>query len=189
MKSSPIKRRARTKHQSVVAHPSDSALALVTLANDRGAAVIDAKHATAVGQYLWTLVTKSTVRYAVTHMTVNGSAKSLPLHRLIASLMGIDASPQIDHINHDGLDCREANLRGVTVSQNQANSRKLKARSSRFKGVCWNKRGSKWVASAKVNRKSKFLGYYPTEELAALAYNEFATATWGSYACLNDVTK
>ena len=46
-------------------------------------------------------------------------------------------------------------------------------RQSRFKGIYWNKGRQKWVAQATVNGKSKFLGYFKTEEEAAEAVDRF----------------
>ena len=45
---------------------------------------------------------------------------------------------------------------------------------STFRGVCYNKWKDKWMATIKINYKSKHIGYYDTEILAAKAFNEEA---------------
>ena len=66
----------------------------------------------------------------------------LPMHRAI---MGCgDGDPDVDHIDHDGLNNRRSNLRLATESQNLANQRPQTGRSSRFKGVHWNKQRQRW---------------------------------------------
>jgi hypothetical protein len=41
---------------------------------------------------------------------------------------------------------------------------------SRFKGVSWNKNVQKWQVHITINKKSKNLGYFKSEEAASLAY-------------------
>ena len=47
--------------------------------------------------------------------------------------------------------------------------RRSELRSSRFRGVSWDKRGQKWVAKLKIDGKSKFIGGYDDETEAARA--------------------
>jgi hypothetical protein len=104
------------------------------------------------------------------------------MHRVILGLADDDPH-QADHINHDTLDNRRANLRIATRTQNLANSRKQDRASSRYKGVVRAARG--WQAYLTNNRKRQYLGYFDTEEEAALAYNWAAVAAWGEFARLN----
>jgi hypothetical protein len=95
---------------------------------------------------------------------------------------------EVDHWNHDGLDNRRENLRVCTKAQNNHNCRKHRWHngeytSSKYKGVCWNKTEKKWMAY--IHRKT--LGYFRTEEEAALAYNAAATRDFGEFAVLNDI--
>ena len=41
---------------------------------------------------------------------------------------------------------------------------------SKFKGVCWHKGANKWLSSIEINRKSKYLGLFHSEEEASEAY-------------------
>ena len=101
------------------------------------------------------------------------------LHRLVYKyhnedfdLTDISHNNQIDHININPLDNRIENLRAVNHSQNQRNKNKSKNCSSKYKGVCWSKRDSKWYAYIQINRKRKHLGLFINEEDANLAYKK-----------------
>ncbi len=96
----------------------------------------------------------------------------------------------VDHINMDPGDNRIENLRACTHSQNHYNQGKIRTRAaiaSKWKGVCWDKRRNCWVACASLNKKFKFLGYYPANEeaAAAMAYNLFAAEHHGEFARFN----
>ena len=80
---------------------------------------------------------------------------------------------ETDHINGIGLDNRRSNLRAATNAQNQYN-RRPQGGSSKFKGVYWFKKGKKWCARIKVNRKFIYLGFYEDELDAHKAYCEKA---------------
>ena len=45
----------------------------------------------------------------------------------------------------------------------------------------------KWIASIKVNGKTKTLGSFLHKEEAALAYNNAASLYFGDFAVLNDI--
>ena len=113
------------------------------------------------------------------------------LHRFV---LGIEdkPTPHIDHINRDGLDNRRCNLRLVTNSQNQQNSKKRRAyggkpTSSQFKGVCFHSGHKTWGASFRKDNKSYHIGYFNTEIEAAKAYNKFAKENFGKFARLNEI--
>lgn len=121
--------------------------------------------------------------YAVRTVRKNGKWTTNWMHRLILNTpVGMDS----DHINHDGLDNRRANLRICTKSQNSYNQRKRqRPASSRFKGVCWHKAARKWLARIGHNRKRIYLGSYDSELEAAQAYDRAALEHFGEYALTN----
>lgn len=88
----------------------------------------------------------------------------------------------VDHINGNGLDNRRVNLRLATSLQNQGNSRKRRNASSYYKGVSWYKPLKKWRAQIKVDKHVIHLGYFVSEEEAAIVYQEAAIAHFGEFA-------
>lgn len=118
--------------------------------------------------------------------------KIVLLHRLIRRALPDEL---VDHENGNTLDNRRSNLRLATHSQNCQNQRKgSRPMSSKFKGVCrvsavvnatnpW----LAYIGGVRGPTKRKYLGYFPTEFLAASAYNQAAAEMFGEFACLNNV--
>ena len=69
-----------------------------------------------------------------------------------------------DHINRDRLDNRRMNLRAVTHAENMQNVSAHRGSRSGYRGVHWNGTSDKWVASARVEGRSRFLGLFDTPE-------------------------
>lgn len=122
--------------------------------------------------------------YAVMKIKKNGIVTSARMHRLI---MDAPNGMDVDHINHNILDNRRCNLRVVTHHQNMMNIKKNKKHSSKYKGVYFDKKRSKFVAQICVKYKNKFIGYFEKEDEAALAYNESAKKHFGDFSRLNEV--
>jgi AP2 domain len=122
--------------------------------------------------------------YAV-HVVRIGSRRRMEyLHRFILGMT--DPKILVDHRNRYKLDCRRGNLRvGITRSQNMANSNNKRGGTSRYKGVQWDKRHSKWVAKIRVNYKVKQLGLFAIEVDAARAYDAAAREHFGEFAKCN----
>jgi hypothetical protein len=91
-----------------------------------------------------------------------------------------------DHINHNGLDNRIANLRAATHRQNAYNRIHFtKNPSSKYKGVSFKKQTKKWTAQIRYDGRSKFIGTFDSETEAAKAYDEAAKQYHGEFAVLN----
>lgn len=92
---------------------------------------------------------------------------------------------EVDHINHDTLDNRRCNLRICNGSENTSNRHKLKKSTSKYKGVYWNNKYSKWQACVQFKYKKYHLGLFDKEIDAAIAYNKGAIIHQGQFAKLN----
>jgi hypothetical protein len=121
--------------------------------------------------------------YAKTKNKGEGPAL-LRMHRFI---LGLSGNEKVDHINGDGLDNRKDNLRIVNQSQNMMNTGVRSTNTSGFKGVCYDKRWSNWLAHVWKDGKQIYIGSFKEKEDAARAYNEAAKKYHGEYARLNEV--
>lgn len=104
------------------------------------------------------------------YLCVQLGGKNYLAHRLIWIMVyGIEPADQIDHINGNKIDNRLCNLRDVTNRQNQYNQRKPRSdNQSGYLGV--SQCGNRWMASIKVDGKTKHIGFYDTPEQASEAY-------------------
>lgn len=110
--------------------------------------------------------------------------KLVYLHRKI---LDVKNNRFVDHKDGNLLNCRRENLRLCTNSQNQANSKKRKNCTSKYKGVCWNKARNNWLSSICVNQTTIYLGSFYSEVEAAIAYNKAAINYFGEFARLNEI--
>lgn len=76
---------------------------------------------------------------------------------------------QIDHVNGDRRDNRAANLRAVTITENNRNMRLSHRNTSGLHGVVFLRRYSRFQATIVVDRKHIHLGYHQTLIDAAAA--------------------
>jgi hypothetical protein len=91
----------------------------------------------------------------------------------------------IDLANGNGLDCRRANIRRATRSQDRANEGPKRTNTSGYKGVYWKKSHNRWVAMIGVQGKTIYLGAFASAPEAAQAYDEAAERYYGEFAWLN----
>lgn len=133
----------------------------------------------------WTTRPHRYTQYAFTGRSHQGPY--LQMHRVIFGCEKGDPGP--DHINRNGLDNRRSNLRTATAQQNAINQRP-RIGASRYKGVTGSyvtrQDTTRWRARVTLpDGRRQHLGYYPTEEEAALAYDAAALPVWGDWAVLN----
>jgi hypothetical protein len=95
--------------------------------------------------------------------------KKIQMHTLI---LNPPAGLEPDHINRNKLDNRRANLRVVTRSQNMWNRGLDQNNNSGYRGVVWNKRANRWIATIGVHGERIYLGAFKIKEEAALAFKQ-----------------
>lgn len=110
------------------------------------------------------------------------------IHQLVATTyLGRKPNEPVDHIDRNKHNNSVSNLRLCTNSQNQHNTVKWRTNKSGFKGVSKTPWGT-FTATIKVKGKTvglKYLGSFPTAELAAKAYDSMAIQLMGDFARTN----
>ena len=147
----------------------------------------DASDADKIEPYTWSLMRGHSTYYAKRNLPrrADGSRPTpILLHR---DLAGCPKGMMADHINGNGLDNRQENIRICTMSQNMMNRGKTRDNSTGYKGVY--KAGDSKLNpySAKIQKDGKVycLGHYGTAEEAARAYDKKAIELFEEFAVLN----
>lgn len=130
----------------------------------RAYALVDATDAEWVNQWRWYFdgkyVSRSTKRNG-------GAQKKIRLHRILLGMIDGDGL-EGDHINRNRMDNRRDNLRILTRNGNRQNvPGRLGA--SRHRGVYWKAQNNRWCAQVRVGGKCHHIGYFVTEDEAAIA--------------------
>ncbi len=148
-------------------------------------AIVDPEDYERLNKYNWHAAKGNSTFYAERRVIIGKNRKYLHIgmHRQI---LKVPYGMFVDHINHNGLDNRKANLRPATYIENNRNRRKYKKRcSSRFKGVTRRKGSKKWSVYISFNGRQKKIGSFDDEIEAAKAYDEAAKKYHGEFANLN----
>lgn len=116
--------------------------------------------------------------YVVHTVGIAGETHQLLMHRVV-----LRAPPEVlvDHWDGNRLDNRKFNLRSATHRQNAQNRATIAGR--RYKGTY--QAGDRWKARIKYDGQMIHLGAFPTEEIAAVAYDLAAHRLFGEFARLN----
>jgi hypothetical protein len=99
---------------------------------------------------------------------IDGVDRRTRVHRFAYYFVYGKLPRSVDHINRDKFDNRITNLRDGSGDVNTLNTERL----DKAKGYWYRKDVNKYVASIKINYKSKHLGYFETEEEARNVYLE-----------------
>lgn len=161
----------------------------IPMVNSKRYAIVDPADFYQLSQYPWWLSKRKTFHRIIRLSSENNSYRIVAMHRQI--MQNLNPTPctlnpdlVVDHINHNSLDNRRANLRLVTVAQNNMNRRPWKG-ASKYKGVTFHRRQKRFIARVTINGKRLHLGSFINEIDAAKAYDEAAKKYYGKYACLN----
>lgn len=127
-------------------------------------ALIDDEDWERVSPYNWRPLRIGQACYAVAN--VNGP--QVLLHRFI-----LNVAPwtfEVDHKDHNGLNCTRSNMRLVTRSQNAQNRRGADRDSlTGVRNVTFDKRSGRYQAKLRLNYRNYHLGYFTTLEEAERA--------------------
>ena len=135
-----------------------------------------------VSAHKWSATkTKNTVYGVRKIRTPDGRTTSQLLHRFIMEVNYPDID--VDHRDHNGLNCQRYNLRTGVRGENDGNRRKTRG-TSKYKGVSWAAGHQSWRACIHIE-KTIHLGYFADEIQAARAYDEAARTRFGVFANCN----
>lgn len=129
---------------------------------------------------LWSKNTKSYYARRAAHKTKGESTYS-QMSRVIMGLTPFD-DELVDHKSGITLDNRRDNLRLADYTKNMQNRRTNRTSKSQLKGVSWNEKKGLYVASIRVNGKSKQLGKGNDPYQLHLLYRTAARKAWGEFA-------
>lgn len=186
-----MKRKDGTKTRVLrprIRQPHDPTIRHIALTQNQ-IAIVDAADYDWLMQWNWCAQKREDGRYYVLRYERLPVKRWIYMHRV---LLNCKDNELADHKNGNGLDNRRENLRTTDYTGNSRNERMNKRNTSGFKGVGWMKElkrrnGGRWYACIVVNAKRIFLGYHPTKEDAARAYNEAAIKHHGEFANLNKI--
>jgi hypothetical protein len=108
------------------------------------------------------------------------NSKQIRMHRVI---MQTPNNLQVDHKDHNGLNCQRFNMRNCTHSQNSKNIIQKRSNSN-YIGVHFRKDRNKYLAYIEGDKKI-YLGYFNTAIEAAIQRDESAKIYYGEFANLN----
>ena len=88
----------------------------------------------------------------------------------------------LDHIDGNQLNNRIENLRPITVSQNQRNTKLRKDSTSGIKGVSWQKQTNKWIGQVWHQKKLYRAGAFQDKDQCAAAVKKLRESLHGEFA-------
>lgn len=148
-------------------------------------AIVDPEDYNRLSKHKWYAAKGHNTFYAVCGKwsKIQRKRVEIRMHRFI---MNPPAHLYVDHINHNGLDNRKANLRLATHAQSVRNRKKFaRLSTSKYKGISWDASAKKWSAYIQADRKKIYLGSFNNEIDAAKAYDAAAKKYHGEFAYLN----
>tara|TARA_R110000850_G_C9996087_1_gene467935 strand:- start:890 stop:1381 length:492 start_codon:yes stop_codon:yes gene_type:complete len=108
------------------------------------------------------------------YIDVQIDGKPYKAHRLVYTMLkgDIPSGYQIDHIDGNRINNKIENLRLVRPAENNLNCKVRADNTSGVIGVCWSKRGNKWIAKINKDKKRIELGSFVSFDDAVNARKE-----------------
>jgi hypothetical protein len=159
-----------------VCQPEDKSIRFIPLTKGM-VATVDAHDYARINRHRWYACKRGEKYYA----RRQEKRRYIYMHREICRA---PAGMVVDHIDGNGLNNRNSNLRLCTVRQNMWNRRPTGGRSV-YKGVCRRVGRKKWAAQISRRGRRYHLGYFDSEIEAAKAYDKKARELFGEFAYLN----
>lgn len=147
-----------------------------------GVALVDDEDYEFLSSMSWNRSESRSRTYAVKCFWVRGENRRVTYRMHNFLMIGHDGI-QVDHIDGNGLNNQKSNLRSGSLSQNQYNAKKRSDNTSGYRGVACVR--GRFHAQIQYDKKHRYIGSYPTAELAARAYDEHAKVFHGSFAKFN----
>ena len=149
-------------------------------------AIVDEADFENLSKYKWFAAKSGRSFYANRMIKSNETGRRQLVVQMHRQILNVKDGEFVDHINHNGLDNRRANLRIVNKEQNTWNKRKQRGNySSKYKGVSWHKMDKRWQARIRYKGKPMCIGYFDNQKSAAMAYDDKAKELFKEYAALN----
>lgn len=104
-------------------------------------------------------------------------------------IMNCPKNKIVDHIDHNTLDNRKANLRICTIQESNRNRRTRKDSKNKYKGLNFLPSYKKWTTLIKINGKMKTVGHSNSKIEAGYLYNVHAKKEHGEFAYLNSINE
>jgi hypothetical protein len=142
-----------------------------------------------LNQFAWSVQIAKRTQYAMRAIYPNGKkggCKSIYMHRLILNVS--DTNIEVDHIDHNGLNCKKNNLRKTTQKENMQNRLSRIGSTSKFVGVMKVKNRNLWQSILYKDGKRVFRKTFKSELDAALARDEAVLKYKGEFGYLNKPT-
>jgi hypothetical protein len=144
----------------------------------RGAvALVDDEDYDYLAQWCWRLNSHG---YAIRSFKLEGRTRYLNMHRII---LDAQRGQFVDHIDHNRLNNRRANLRFVTAQENQRHRRTFSNNSTGYKGVSF--MHNQWHVRLGLDGQMVHLGFFDDLQVAAQVYDAVARRVFGEFTIPN----
>ena len=148
---------------------------LLTISRDM-TVLVDDENFELASRYSWQSSQSGDKWYAQCRLRENGRRRTVALHRL---LLNAPQGSHVEHIDGNGLNNQLANLKLKSGNGGEKKYRGVYRSPKRYR--------CEWRAYVVVGGRQRHIGYFLTEQGAALAYNKSATRYLGDKAKLNSL--